>query len=287
MDFTVMGSVNKYMKNFKLQAKWEHKKATGNFENDEYKTPLQRKNEQFKQSYMEQQKDNENDSTLSAIYTKIEMGSKLTSEEMKYLQTKNPAAYQKIKNLETEKVQYEKDLKKCKTKEDVEKLKMSKISSSLSAISSVKNNPNIPKGKKLEVCIEEQRRMSSLAKITNKFVNSEEYKNLPTESEKRKAEQEISIAEKNEKIETINREADIPENADNESLQEKSENVEITEYENEASDVKNVEKPKSRTEAEQTPEAKKLKRSKAKKSYVITSDNSGSEAAVSVFSEKA
>lgn len=263
MDFLMVNSVNSYVKSLDMQGKWKRKKDKADFSADYTKNERQRLNEQFKQSYMEQQKNNESDKTLSAINDKIAVGAKLTPDEMKYLQVKNPAQYQKLKELENEKKQYEEDLKKCKTKEDVEKLKMSKVSSSLSAINAVKNNPNIPESKKLEIAVQEQRRLGELSKIEAKFVKSGEYARLPAEAEKIKAEQEIREAEENSIRTQQQNDNEKTQQAENNESAEKTVAPEEEKTEKTGDDS---EKP-TVEEAKQSPEAKKVRRAKAKKAY--------------------
>lgn len=294
MDFLMINSVNNYVKNMDLQNKWKIKKDTNDFS----KTPLnelQRKNESFKKSYLEKKDDEKDKETLTAIYNKIYSGAKLTPDEMKYLQVKNPEMYKKLKDIENEKKQYERELKECKTKEDVEKLKFSKVSASLSAINSVKNNPNIPESFKLEVAMREQKRLNELDKITAKFVKSGEYAKLPTEAEKSKAEHDVKEAEKAETEEILKKDvqtetADKSENtikdkntenidnADKSAVQASKADVKVTETENADNEkVFTKEKKMTRTEAELTPEARKVKRSKAKAAYVKSASNTPNE----------
>lgn len=278
MDFLMINSVNSYVKGLDMKGKWRQKKEKADFSEDYTLNERQRKNEMFKKSYMEQRENDDSDKTLSAINNKIAVGSKLTPDEMKYLQVKNPTLYQKLKDIEKEKKQYEEDLKKCRTKEDVDKLKMSKISSSLSAINSVKNNPNIPESKKLEIAAQEQRRLNELGEIEAKFIKSGEYAKLPTEEEKAKAEKDMREAEENlrevsadskdeTKTETEPRyeyKKDIPENPDEEAV---TADAPKTDHEEKL----------TVTEAELTPEAKKVKRARAKAAYKSPDDDSSEQ----------
>lgn len=295
MDFTTIGSVTSYMKSMKLQTKWNQKKSTGDFSKDECKSSLQRKNEMFKKSYMEQQKNNESDKTLTSIHAKIAAGTKLTTEEMRYLQVKDPTSYQKVKRLEMEKKQYEEDLKRCKTKNDVEKLKMTKVSSALSSINSVKNNPNIPDATKLAVCEEELHKLSEFEKIELKFKQSSQYQDLPTEAEKNKAEKEIREAEEAERKEILqNQNKEYVQKSDENQDEQELDNTKTADSEkvdNTVADAKsepesdnNIKEAKSKIEAEQTPEAKKLKRAKAKSGYKSVRDYFKNSAPVSFIS---
>lgn len=289
MDFSKIGSLSGYVKNMKLKTKWNHKKETGDFQSQSKKSELQRKNEAFKASYLKQREENKSDETLNKINNKIASGAELTSNEMKYLQNKNPILYQKLIANEAEKKNYEKELKKCKTKDEVEKLKMSKVSKSMSAISSVKSNPNIPEATKLAVAQGEMKRLQELEKVAHKFEKSGEYAKLPTDAEKRKAESDLAEAKRNEAkklYEDIkNKDADKTEKSESEEKIENAEKVGIEENKTEAvseknaayekaqiktdSDVKTIDDEMTKVEAELTPEAQKLKRSRAKAAYQL------------------
>lgn len=277
MNFLMINSVNSYVKGLDMKNRWSQKKEKADFSEDYTLNERQRKNEMFKKSYMEQRENDNEDKTLSAINNKVAVGSKLTPDEMKYLQVKNPALYQKLKDIEKEKKQYEEDLKKCKTKEDVDKLKMSKISSSLSAINSVKNNPNIPESKKLEIAAQEQRRLNELGEIEAKFIKSGEYAKLPTEEEKAKAEKDMREAEEN--ITDVKPDKTAEEKTVSKSGTESEDKKDIpesrhTEKVAASTDKTDREKKLTVTEAELTPEAKKVKRARAKSAYRISDDSS-------------
>ncbi len=276
MDFSKISSLSGYMKNMKLQTKWNRKKETNDFESQSKKSELQRKNEMFKASYLEQREENKVDEALQTINNKIAAGTDLTPNEMQYLKSKNPIMYQKLMAAEAEKKNYEKELKDCKTKEEVEKLKMSKVSSAMSAINSVKSNPNIPEGTRLSIAQGEMKRLQDLEKIADKFEKSGDYAKLPTDAEKRKAETEIADAERNEAKKPYaniqiseNKEIDNPDSqneiiTDSESVtsDEKTEN-------NSVKEVIDSDDTMTLIEAESTPEAEKLKRSKAKSAYEL------------------
>ena len=181
MDFSTIGSVSTYMKSMELETKFKNKKAQGDLgPQSRKKTELEIKNDQFKAEYkrMQEEHDEDDDKTLATINNKIAIDQELTPDELRYLQNKNPTLYQKVKNIENEKKQYEKDLKSCKTKEDVEHLKFNKVASALSTIKAAENDPNLPQSAKLAVAQGELRRMNALNKISDKFVESGE-----TESE--------------------------------------------------------------------------------------------------------
>ena len=265
MDFSTIGSVTSYMKSMELETKFKKKKAEGDLgSQSRKKTELEIKNEQFKAEYMHRQEENEDDDKmLTDINNKIAVDQELTPEELRYLQNKNPSLYQKVKNIENEKKQYEKDLKNCKTKEEVERLKMNKVSSALSAIKSAESDPNLPESAKLAVAQGELRRMNALNKILAKFVERGEYDKLPAEQEVLEVEKQLKEAEQAEEEKVFDvAETENAEKAGDTSETE-SENKEFTEN---APENISEDKP-TKAEIELSPEAQKIKRSKAKKAY--------------------
>ena len=265
MDFSTIGSVTSYMKSMELETKFKKKKAEGDLgSQSRKKTELEIKNEQFKAEYMRRQEENEgDDKMLTDINNKIAVDQELTPEELRYLQNKNPSLYQKVKNIENEKKQYEKDLKNCKTKEEVERLKMNKVSSALSAIKSAESDPNLPESAKLAVAQGELRRMNALNKILAKFVERGEYDKLPAEQEVLEVEKQLKEAERAEEEKVFDvSETENTEKAGDTSETE-SENKEFTEN---APENISEDKP-TKAEIELSPEAQKIKRSKAKKAY--------------------
>ena len=265
MDFSTIGSVTSYMKSMELETKFKKKKAEGDLgSQSRKKTELEIKNEQFKAEYMHRQEENEDDDKmLTDINNKIAVDQELTPEELRYLQNKNPSLYQKVKNIENEKKQYEKDLKNCKTKEEVERLKMNKVSSALSAIKSAESDPNLPESAKLAVAQGELRRINALNKILAKFVERGEYDKLPAEQEVLEVEKQLKEAEQAEEEKVFDvAETENAEKAGDTSETE-SENKEFTEN---APENISEDKP-TKAEIELSPEAQKIKRSKAKKAY--------------------
>lgn len=291
MNFFAVGNLNKYTKNMKMQTKWKQKKESANFAPEEHKTELQRKNDQFKKSYMEQKANDDNNKTLSDIYTKINTGAKLTSEEMQYLQSKDPMAYQRLKSIEAEKSGYDKELKQCKTKDDVKRLRVTKLYSSLAAMNSVSNNPNIPEGTKMGIAAAENAKITEFDKAVEKFIKSGDYNRLPTDAEKFKAEHDLKEAEETERDKIFETDDKISGNEDEvnteKSVSENNADSADTEVKSAKQDFKMPsDKEMTKAEAENTPEAQKLKRSKAKSAYRESHEFTENDSNAPVFSAK-
>lgn len=275
MDFMMINSLRNYTQKLSLENKWKKKKAMNDFTPDPSMNETQRKNEQFKHTYKLQQENMENDEALTSIMNKINSGAELSDAEMRYLKIASPQTYQSVKKAEMEEKQYERELENCKTKEEVEELKTNKINAAISKLNAVKNNPNIPKAVKLAVAQDTQRSMDRIVKSTAEFAESGKLAKLPTEAEKSKAEKEIKEAERQEtenNLTTDNSGKTKPVEIQNPT--EETENVR-THTDNKKSVADNTEKEMTKFEAEHTPEAEKLKRSKAKAAYLkVISDNS-------------
>lgn len=277
MNFFAIHSMNNYTKNMEMQMKWQKKKATGDFTADgstKLDDPIRKQAEEIRKSRQD------GSAKLSAqIDLKLKSGQKLTADEMDYLQKTDPQKYQKIKAMEAEQENYERELKKCKTKEEVQRVRMAHTATSLSAVNNIKNNPAIPEEKKLELIMQEHYKNQALETSTREFVESGRYAALPTETEKAKAEKDLQEAqeaergitnpaeetEEEEKAEPDNtevpeREAANKKGAAEQVLQEKAA------VEQAKKEIRN-EHEITRAEAEGTPEAMKVKRARARAAY--------------------
>lgn len=266
MNFNMIGNMNTHLRTMELKSMWNMRKQN----NDYTSKGQERLDQMFERMYgVNGQKEDGTDNRLQKIRDKLTYGGNLSPDELEYLRQKDPKTYAELKNEEMEQKAYEKELRRCKTKEDVERLKMNRINQSLSVISATKNNPNIPKGQKLGIIMKEKRRMDRVNESTAKFVKSGEYAKLPTEAEealarqeeaeRKKAEQtpreeepaqdETPDADKTERPES----PDAPAKAAEDGKPEKTETAE----------PKPAEPSKAETKAE-TPEEKKLDRARTR-----------------------
>ena len=223
------------------------------------------------QRQLEDLRDSNNSETKTkeAIKAKMVAGKKLSSAEMKYLQEKDPATYQKAKELEMTRKKYQEELKRCKTKEDVQRVKMAYTAQSLETVNSTANNPNIPKGQKLAIIAAENQKMNAVADATNQFVKEGHYGRLPSEAEQLKAEKEMNEAMEAEREERNDASLSRPEDSEEaESTGQTTEKTEISDAKTDQTAEQSSEKEApSRAEAEYSPEAIKVKRAKAKVNY--------------------
>lgn len=278
MNFLMTQSLNAYTRNMEMQMKWQKKQDTSDFTADGSMKldldPTRRQAEQIRQSRADG-----SDSLARQIDLKLNSGQKLTAEEMEYLRKNDPQAYQKVKSIETEQKNYEKELKKCKTKEEVERVKMAHMATSLSAVNSIMNNPVIPEEKKFELVMQEHRKNQAMQTTTQEFVESGQYAKLPTEAERQKAEKDLKEAK--EKELGIENPAEKTEEKDQKEDPAAEENVkdeaaaaeEAVRAAQMEKEVKTLtrEREMSRMEAETTPEALKVKRARARAAYQTSS----------------
>lgn len=195
MNFFTFQSINTYTRNMEMQMKWQKRKETNDFTADG-STHM----EAWRRQAEEIRKSNADGSAKMAnqIDLKLGSGQKLTAEEMEYLKKHDPQTYQRVKQIEAEQESYEKELKRCKTKDEVQRVRMAHTASSLNAVNSIKNNPVIPEEKKLELIMQEHRKHMALEESTREFVESGKYAKLPTEEERLKAEKDLKEAEEAE-----------------------------------------------------------------------------------------
>lgn len=271
MDFSTISSVNSYVKSIELKQKWQKKKEENNLAPQsqfEFWAEEQRKQAQGIPGTASKNKN----MSMDAIQTKIANGKNLTYEEEEYLRQTSPVTLQHYKAAKAERDAYERDLKRCKTKDEVERLKTAHISSSLATINSVRNNPDIPKGDKYAILMVENQKMNAIAKITAKFVQSGEYADLPTEEEKRRAEQALKDAQTEQTADNVEA-AQTPSevsDAENPEAAENAPSVKPDDTHTGENDDMTV------VEAYNTPEMQKLKRARARAAYAKAQDSADS-----------
>lgn len=187
---TMMGSMGAYMKNLKLQTQVDIKQSRGELGSHKSLT-------EYLDASLSRNKDDEHkpDDKLRDIHNKLLTGGKLTEDERKYLQSKDPEAYQKLKAAEQEQKAFKQKLRQCRTKEEAQRLKMTYVNSSLVTIRSVEHDSAIPKEKKLEIFMQEKQRCDRIEETSREFVRSGDYDRLPSEAEESKAHKDAQKAE--------------------------------------------------------------------------------------------
>lgn len=173
----MIGTIKSAVKLAELDSKWQQKKENMGqkiFQPETTKTPEQLQIEAFQED-LERMRENDD---YVMIYNKLKNGKKLSPKEVEYLQKNNPQAYADYKIAQAEKEAFKKKLRNCETKEDVRKLKVTEMGNYLAQAKSVSNNPQIPKGKKLEILGRIMGRVMGIEEVYQEFVKSTEYTKL-------------------------------------------------------------------------------------------------------------
>lgn len=210
----ITGTIQNQVKMQMLDMKWQQKKQDINSKKSENMTQEQRMLGHFKEQAEEERKR----SATSELYTKLQSGGTLTAEEIAYLKENDPEALADYEKAQAEKKAYEQALKNCKTKEDVDRLKLNRMGNFAAQAKSIANNPYIPKEKKLELMQKLNNEVCLIRDAHSEFVKSRAYEELPEEAE---------IAEENAKenatandeilAEQIETEEEVKENSSDDS----------------------------------------------------------------------
>lgn len=185
-----IGTIHNQVKMQLLDAKWQKKKQDINKKQNSDMTK-----EQIMLENLKRQAETERErSDCNSLYTKLKTGGTLTDEEIAYLKEHDPEALAEYERARMEKKAYENALKNCRTKEDVERLKLNRMGNFAAKAKAIANNPYIPKAKKLELMNRLNNEVCCIRDAHEKFVKSRAYKDLPTEAdiadEKRQVEDE-------------------------------------------------------------------------------------------------
>ena len=189
--FMISGTIKQSVKMMQMNNEWLQKKEKAFLKKEKELTPQERQLNMFK----EQVKQNQEADKMNGITAKIESGGTLTAEEIDYLKEHNPEALRRYEQMKAEKKAYERQLENCKTKDEVERVKLQKLGGYLAAAKKISSNPCIPKAQKLALLSDIVGKVSNIQKAHLKFVSSARYQELPTDEE--------LAEEKREKIEAL------------------------------------------------------------------------------------
>lgn len=277
MSVMMMGSIGSYTKTMKLQTQWNLKKQSGDL------TSHKKSLDEWLKSSTASTSSSDNaspagqggDSKLRTIQAKVDAGKKLTAQERAYLKEKDPETYADLEAEEQEQRAYERKLKRCRTKDDVQRLKMAHVGTSLAKVNAVKNDPNISLEKKLKIAKQELRRCNNVEESTREFIRRGDYEKLPTDQEFAEAEREEASQNTQDAENTEPAAQDTKEASDAEDTQaEKPVKAE----------GKKPEKSDVRTDS---PELRKTRRAKAQAAYTYIKSEHIQDADVLIFDEKA
>ena len=115
--------------------------------------------------------------------------------------------------VQSEQESYKKQLRNCKSKEEVEKLKMTKMGRYMSEAKEIANNPYIPKAQKYRLMKKMLKKTSAVEVEQEKFLQSLKYAKLPDEEKeaKKKGRTDEEIQQQEEKADNTFSDASLSE----------------------------------------------------------------------------
>ena len=188
------GTIANQVKMQILETKWQQKKQNINSKKNEDMTAEQRMLENFKEQAANERKR----SATNELYTKLQSGGTLTADEIEYLRQNDPEALADYEKAQAEKKAYENALKNCKTKEEVDRLKLGRMGNFVAQAKSIANSPYIPKEKKLELMQKLNNEVCLIRDAHDEFVKSRAYEELPEEAEIAEENAKENVAENDE-----------------------------------------------------------------------------------------
>lgn len=175
-----MLTVRNVVKLAALDNKWQQKKNDPVQADRNKELTAEEKDLQFWQQQADDICENKKYGTIDA---KLKSGEPLTKDEIDYLKKNNPQALKEYEEIKQEKESYKKQLKNCKTKDDVEELKMTKLSGFMAQAKEISTNPYIPKAQKRALLEKLLKKTNTVQEEHLKFIQSLQYQELPEDRE--------------------------------------------------------------------------------------------------------
>ena len=127
------------------------------------------------------------------IDLKLKSGKRLSAAEMEYLRKNDPDMYAKAVRIAREREAYEKELRNCRTKQDVQRLRLGKMSSLMSELNTAAAANDTAAAEEIQM------RASAIGDEHGRFVGSKTYMRLPKDDaeyaeRKRRGDQAKGIA---------------------------------------------------------------------------------------------
>lgn len=188
-----------------LNQKWTQKKESGQVLTKKERNEREKwtSEDWMLQHFKEEMASNKEASKRTELDNKIISGGVLTPEEEQYLEQNDPEKLKKYRQMKAEKKAYEEKLRKCKTKDEVQRLKTQTLGGYLSALKKVENNPNIPMSEKLAQAQQYLAKTRNIQDAEAKFMATAQYQELPTEAEEAKDRAEENSREMDRELEEV------------------------------------------------------------------------------------
>ena len=182
----ISGTIKSAVKLDVLMGKWEEKKINKDWRTDPSLSPEQRMVNQFQEDIANMHEGNKTEEIASKVYS----GQRLSTEELDYLQKECPELYKDYIEIRNEREGYERKLKNCKTKEEVDRVKTDQMNQYAATAKKTFNNPNIPLGEKYRIARKLLAKITGVVEAEAEFKASKQYKDLESEHEIRRREHE-------------------------------------------------------------------------------------------------
>lgn len=184
--FTMAGTIKRSVRMAALDQKWQQKKNS--FGQDKKKLTEMTAEERQLQDFREQAEQMRKSQKHANIDAKLAAGEELTPEEIEYLRQNNPQALKDYEDTQRERESYKRALRNCRTKEEVERLKYTKMGQFMAEAKKISSNACIPKGKKVALLKRILQQATAVEDEHKEFLKTSRYASLPTEEEAREAE---------------------------------------------------------------------------------------------------
>lgn len=184
--FTMAGTIKRSVRMAALDQKWQQKKNS--FGQDKKKLTEMTAEERQLQDFREQAEQMRKSQKHANIDAKLAAGEELTPEEIEYLRQNNPQALKDYEDTQRERENYKRALRNCRTKEEVERLKYTKMGQFMAEAKKISSNACIPKGKKVALLKRILQQATAVEDEHKEFLKTSRYASLPTEEEAREAE---------------------------------------------------------------------------------------------------
>ena len=207
--FTMAGTIKRSVRMAALDQKWQQKKNS--FGQDKKKLAEMTAEERQLQDFREQAEQMRKSQKHANIDAKLAAGEELTPEEIEYLRQNNPQALKDYEDIQRERENYKRALRNCRTKEEVERLKYTKMGQFMAEAKKISSNACIPKGKKVALLKRILQQATAVEDEHKEFLKTSRYASLPTEEEAREAEKaekeqreaETTVVDKMENTEEV------------------------------------------------------------------------------------
>lgn len=228
----IAGTVKNAVKLDMLTKNWEQKKGSNQVLSKQERnaranmSPEQRQLEQFKEELAHNREQSRN----NELANKIMNGEDLTPEEEKYLAQNNPGQLSNYRRAKAERQAYEEKLQKCKTKDEVQRLKTNTMNAYLAELKAAPGEAKAAKAMEL------LGKVRNVQKAELHFIESGGYAGLPTEADEAKDRAEERSRENEEALEILKESAETgDENTETKEIEDATE-VAQTENQDESKD---------------------------------------------------